>query len=463
MNKNDLKILQEAILRAPDNIALRLSYALKLFKIKEYDESEKNYHHVLKLDPENIKAKQGLIELYFAKGNYSAVIVIAEELSARNLTSEKILELQVKALLRQNSLTEAQELYNKILERNPFYFDEELDSVLNDQEEYFDENREGEQGYTEKDDFDPFDDFSPMDMPDFISNPEQLLLPRSEPGFGAMAGQDYVKQALQNLYIHLDLDGDTITRFDIKPTGSILLYGPPGCGKTFAVTHMPYEFDIDIIPFDWNRVSNNQSISREFIIPFYFNMARLQMPCTIFIDQVDQLIGPLSHEEQNRYLGQMLLEIDAMYRYNQNIMLIGATNAVWDINPALLRHGRFDNALFVYPPDEADRQIFIETRLNRYNVKYISCDELVEKSSLFSFSDLEKLFDIAIKRHLSKHLNKSSHKLPDLEYPIIAETLNTSKPSTLYWFDKIITSTNASFKMTEIYDEVNAYISRQKG
>ena len=199
MNKNDLRILKEAINRAPDNIALRLSYALKLFKIKEYDESEKNYHHVLKLDPENIKAKQGLIELYFAKGNYSAVIVIAEELSARNLTSEKILELQVKSLLRQNSLKEAQELYNKILERNPFYFDEELDSVLNDQEEYFDDSREGEGGFGDKDEFDPFDEYSPMEMPDFITNPEQMFLPKIEPGFGAMIGQDYLKNELQEM------------------------------------------------------------------------------------------------------------------------------------------------------------------------------------------------------------------------------------------------------------------------
>ena len=88
MNKNDLRILKEAINRSPDNIALRLSYALKLFKIKEYEERKK-LSACFKTRFRKYKAKQGLIELYFAKGNYSAVIVIAEELSARNLTSEK--------------------------------------------------------------------------------------------------------------------------------------------------------------------------------------------------------------------------------------------------------------------------------------------------------------------------------------------------------------------------------------
>ena len=370
MNKNDLRILKEAINRAPDNIALRLSYALKLFKIKEYDESEKNFHHVLKLDPENIKAKQGLIELYFAKGNYSAVIVIAEELSARNLTSEKILELQVKSLLRQNSLKEAQELYNKILERNPFYFDEELDSVLNDQEEYFDDSREGEGGFGDKDEFDPFDEYSPMEMPDFITNPEQMFLPKIEPGFGAMIGQDYLKNELQEMYIHMDLDGETLSRFGIEPSGSILLYGPPGCGKTFSISLLPYELDIDVIPFDWNRISNNQSISREFIIPFYFNMARLHMPATIFIDQVDQLLGNGAEDIQNTYLHQLLIEVDAMFRYNQNIILIAATNAIWNINPALLRYGRFNSSLFVYPPDENDRRAYIQGKIEKFNISH---------------------------------------------------------------------------------------------
>mgnify|MGYP000098915040 FL=1 len=462
MNKNDLRILKEAINRSPDNIALRLSYALKLFKIKEYDESERNYQHVLKLDPENIKAKQGLIELYFAKGNYSAVIVIAEELSARNLTSEKILELQVKSLLRQNSLKEAQELYNKILERNPFYFDEELDSVLNDQEEYFDESRDNESGYGDKDEFDPFDDFSGMEMPDFITNPEQMFLPKIEPGFGAMAGQEYLKQELHELYLHLDLDQDTLQRFDIQPTGSVLLYGPPGCGKTYAVSHLPYEFDIDIIPFDWNRISNNQSISKEFIIPFYFNMARLHMPATIFIDQFDQLPGIGNEEVQNTYMHQLLLEVDAMFRYKQNVVLIAATNAIWNINPTMFRFGRFNNVVFVYPPDEADRKEFIQILVEKHQIKTGSLDEWVEKTHLFSYSDIEKWFDLAIKKHLSAHFYKSESKIPDLQKAGLDEALVKCKPSTLYWFDKVISSTNESFKMTEMYQEVRDFVGKQK-
>jgi SpoVK/Ycf46/Vps4 family AAA+-type ATPase len=364
--------------------------------------------------------------------------------------------------LRQNSLKEAQELYNKILERNPFYFDEELDSVLNDQEEYFDESRDGESGYGEKDEFDPFDDFSGMEMPDFITNPEQMFLPKMEPGFGGMAGQEYLKQELHELYLHLDLDNETLQRFDIKPTGSVLLYGPPGCGKSYAVSHLPYEFDIDIIPFDWNRISNNQSISKEFIIPFYFNMARLHMPATIFIDQFDQLPGMGNEEVHNTYMHQLLLEVDAMFRYNQNIVLIAATNAIWNINTALFRFGRFNNAVFVYPPDENDRKEFIQTLVEKHQIKISSLDEWVEKTHLFSFSDIERWFDTAIKKHLSAHFYKSETKIPNLQKSVLDQALIKCTPSTLYWFDSVISSSNESFKMTEMYQEVRDFVSKQK-
>ena len=93
------------------------------------------------------------------------------------------------------------------------------------------------------------------------------------------------------------------------------------------------------------------------------------MPATIFIDQFDQLPGMGNEEVQNTYMHQLLLEVDAMFRYNQNIVLIAATNAIWNINTALFRFGRFNNAVFVYPPDENDRKEFIQTLVEKHQIK----------------------------------------------------------------------------------------------
>ena len=172
MNKKDLKMIEEALKKSPNNIALRLTYALKLFKLREFDLSEKNYQVVLKSDPANTKAKQGLVELYFAKGNYSAVIVIAEELVKIGAASEKMMELYAKALLRQNSIAEAQEIYERIIKNNPFYFDEELDSVLEDQDEYLNDG-DFEEGEDEFDyDEDEMDDSFGFEANPFIEDIE---------------------------------------------------------------------------------------------------------------------------------------------------------------------------------------------------------------------------------------------------------------------------------------------------
>src|SRR5690606_32417467 len=104
-----------------------------------------------------------------------------EELSKLNAASEKMLELYAKSLLRQNSVIDAQEVYDRILKNNPFYFDEELDSVLEDSDEYLDDGEEFG-GYSDDDGFDEeeMDDF--FDNP-FLGDDSYMFLPDSELSF----------------------------------------------------------------------------------------------------------------------------------------------------------------------------------------------------------------------------------------------------------------------------------------
>lgn len=463
MNKNDLKILIDAVKRSPDNIALRLSLGLKLFKIKEYEESEKNYQHVLKLDAENVKAKQGLIELYYAKGNYSAVIVIAEELAHRNISSEKIMELQVKSLLKQNSVSEAQELYNKILDRNPFYYDEELDSVLKDEEEYFSEGLKGDEAFSQDDEFDEFDKMGDFNLPDFLSNPQNLMLPKTEEGFEAVIGNQYLKDEIYTLYIHMDIDEHTKSKFKISSTNSLLMYGPPGCGKSHITKYLPYELDIDVLPFDWSRMNNNQSVNKDYVIPFYFNVARMQSPCTLLIDHLDLVIYNRAHplqEEEKRYASQFLAEMDSMYAYDSEITVIGATNTIWNLNSELFRYGRFDNLVFVKPPSKEDRLDFFTYKNEELQLNIRNYDELVALTHLYSFADLENIFQKATKEHLSIHLEEGN-KIKPISIDALIRQIKKSKSSILYWFDDFIQNSTPSFKRTAIYDEVRNYIESE--
>lgn len=464
MKRNDLKILQEALLRAPNNIALRLSYALKLYKNGDHNESEKNYQQVLKLDPDNIKAKQGLIEIYFKKGNYSAVIVIAEELSNRGITTEKIMELQTKSLLKQNSLKEAQEIYNKILAQNPFYFDEELDGVLENKDEFLPNSAKSGEAFQSKDEFDDFDDFDDFNIHEFLSNPEQYMLPKKEPGFQAVIGQEYLKDEIFRKYIYFDLEEEITKKFDIKPNGSLLMYGPPGCGKTHLVSYMPYELEIDVLNFDLNHIPNEQLLIREFALPFNFNLARINVFSTLFMDNIDLWIGNKNarSNERSNTLVQLCNELDTIYHDNHSIYVLAATNAVWDLDLSLMRYGRLDHQIFVSPPNEYDRAQFFAHKFENYGLKISSFDELVSKSELFSFADLERLFNDAVRIHLEDNLSSNKKKIQQLEIKTVLEVLNGSKSSIRYWFELFKQESGEIFKKSEIYDNVMTYIETNK-
>jgi transitional endoplasmic reticulum ATPase len=461
MNKKDLEILRSAIRRSPDNIALRLSYALKLFKLKEYQDSEINYQHVLKLDPDNIKAKQGLMELYFTKENYSTVIVIAEELAHRNISSEKIMELHAKALLKQNSIEEAQNLYNKILQRNPFYYDEELDSVLDDAEEYYDEMGNRTINSDDDEDFDEFDDYPGVEIPEFLSNPQQMFLPKTEPGYSDVFGMHDTKQHIKELYMHLDLDENTLQKYGLTAGASLLLYGPPGCGKTLIVSRTPYEHEVDIIPFDWNRVSNGQGISKEFIIPFYFNIARINTPLTIFYDNFDTIFNQNlinSSMEANKYKHQFEMEVDAMYAYNQSITIIAATNAVWQIDPTFFRYGRFDTLAFVAPPSINDRKEFFSSTFDKMQLDLNVSEELLAATNQFSYADLSQIMNMTIKSKLQHAIEKQSKPIGEIDENEFLNNVKKFRSNTKTWFDVCLSHTDTGFKNTAIYQEVHEYV-----
>jgi transitional endoplasmic reticulum ATPase len=458
MNKKDLQTLREAVINAPSNIALRLSLALKLFKINEFDESEKNYQQVLKMDSDNIKAKQGLIELYFAKGNYSTVIVIAEELGARNITSEKIMELQVKSLLKQNSLKEAQEIYNKILDRNPFYFDEELDSVLADDEEY--KSDKAEKPSFGDEDFDGFSHMNELKIPDFINNPEIMYLPKEGNGFDDMIGQSYLKDVLNENYFVDELDEDIKQRYNLKNCSSMLLYGPPGCGKSFAVSCIPIEFEEDVLPFDWSRISDDsQSVRKDFILPFYFNMARMESPITLFLDRIEDIIGN-NNPDSHLFQSQFSSEMDAAVRYNQDLFVIACSTAVWHLDPALLRSGRFDDCVFVAPPSDEDRKEYFVQYFKNLEIKVSKLDQLVDQTKTFSYSDIKSMCDKTVLRYVANKIKNTNEAAIKVDHFI--KTLPLMKSTCSYWFEQMQLESSATFKSTQIFNTINDYIIQNK-
>src|SRR5690606_17243473 len=148
-------------------------------------------------------------------------------------------------------------------------------------------------------------------------------------------------------------------RLGIRPAKGFLLYGPPGTGKTLLAKAVAKEAEANFISMKSSDLPSQRYGESEQQISRLFARARQVAPCVIFIDEIDSLVparGSEANEPQvtARVVNTILAEMDGMEELN-SIVVIGATNRPWLVDPALLRPGRFDELVYVGAPDEAGR------------------------------------------------------------------------------------------------------------
>lgn len=467
MSKRDIKSLIEAVEKAPDNIALRLTLALKQFKLKQYEDSEKNYLAVLKIDPENVKAKQGLIDLYFIKENYSAVIVLGEELVNKNNVGEKTLEALAKSYLRQDNIKDAQEIYEKIVKRNPFYFDEELDSVLDDgdtYEENFEEFDDDGDEYEDAEDY--MSDFPFGNMPEgtFQLIGEHLLVNDFGYDFSDIIGLDEVKDLVKLKLTFSSMEPILANSFGFRSNANILLYGPHGCGKTLFTKSLPGEFDCKLLPIGADMISGFIGNTQYFIHQI-FRLARSKNPRILFFDDADFI----AFKRENSFVnGQppicsMLIgELDGIYSSNEDLLIILATGAPWLLDPAIIRSGRTDYCFFIAPPNREQRFQYFSRTLN------VTADSdqsvlkaLVDKTNLFSYADLNQIFTWVTDRKMMQVMRKEVSE-PKLTVSDFIEVIEEFTPGTAAWITEFLDKVEPELRNTGFYKDVLVYARNNK-
>lgn len=148
-------------------------------------------------------------------------------------------------------------------------------------------------------------------------------------------------------------------RLGIRPAKGFLLYGPPGTGKTLLAKAVAKEAEANFISMKSSDLLSKWYGESEQQISRLFARARQVAPCVIFIDEIDSLVparGSEANEPQvtARVVNTILAEMDGMEELN-SIVVIGATNRPWLVDPALLRPGRFDELVYVGAPDQPGR------------------------------------------------------------------------------------------------------------
>ena len=178
-------------------------------------------------------------------------------------------------------------------------------------------------------------------------------------GWADIGGLDEAEEKLRE-GVELPLKNPAaFERLGIRPAKGFLLYGPPGTGKTLLAKAVAKEAEANFISMKSSDLLSKWYGESEQQISRMFARARQVAPCVIFIDEIDSLVparGSEANEPQvtARVVNTILAEMDGMEEL-QSIVVIGATNRPWLVDPALLRPGRFDELVYVGAPDEAGR------------------------------------------------------------------------------------------------------------
>ncbi|HEV2537851.1 MAG TPA: tetratricopeptide repeat protein [Streptosporangiaceae bacterium] len=277
-----------------------------------------------------------------------------------------------------------------------------------------------------------------------------------------VAGMTEVKQRLEAAFLAPMRNPELRKLYGKSLRGGLLLYGPPGCGKTFIARAVAGELGARFITVSFADIIDMFVGQSERNIHELFEVARRNAPCVLFLDEVDaigQKRSQLRNTPMRSAVNQLLLELDDISGGNEGVFLLAATNHPWDVDSALRRPGRFDRTLLVLPPDAAAREGVFRYHLKDRPVAGIELAKLAKQTDGYSGADIAHICETAAERALLDSVRLDVPRMigtPDLEAAI-----GEVKPSLGAWFD---TARNVALFANEngSYDDLAAYLRKRR-
>ncbi len=252
------------------------------------------------------------------------------------------------------------------------------------------------------------------------------------------------------------------TLYNKSLRGGLLLYGPPGCGKTFLARAVAGEMGARFISMSIVDVLNMWLGNSERNLHEIFRAARRNAPCVLFLDEVDAIghrRSQLSSSGMRTLGNQLLAEMDGMEGTNDGVFMLAATNAPWDVDPALRRPGRLDRMVLVAPPDAPARASILEYHLSERPIANVDLRKLVAATEDYSGADLAHVCETAAEYAMHDSITIGQVRM--IEQRDLERALREVRPSVGSWFS---TARNVALFANEggVYDELATYLKKRK-
>jgi SpoVK/Ycf46/Vps4 family AAA+-type ATPase len=274
----------------------------------------------------------------------------------------------------------------------------------------------------------PADD-APVELP-----PEEGV-ERAGVTLADVGGLDEVKQRLDAAFLAPLRNPELRSFYGKSLRGGLLLYGPPGCGKTFLARAVAGELGAGFFSLGLYVVLDMFMGESERRLHEAFEAARRAAPCVLFLDELDALgqkRSHLRHSAGRNVVNQLLAELDGATADNEGLFVLAATNHPWDVDTALRRPGRLDRTLLVLPPDRPARAAILRGALAARPVQSADVEALAAQTDGYSGADLVHLVEAAAEAALQESV-RTGELRPITQRQLAAARADVA-PSTRAWF-----------------------------
>ncbi len=458
----NLNALREAIAESPDNVPLLLLHAHSCMEELSLGEARSGFEKVLRLLPDNAEAKLGIARLLFLDGRTSEAVVRVQSLIEESPGFAPAHLFLSRLYLGEEDHEGALKHYRKATAVNKSMTDPALERALSgatrdrrrsrgagDQASAATTRRdaEGDDGNGERrspeEDQDEeilsfFDELDGDEEGDGISigfSMEDFVRPSGR--FDLIGGLEDIKEELRMRIVH-PLERPELFRVYGKGVGgSLLLYGPPGCGKTLVCRSLANETPARFFEVGLPHVLEMYVGEGERDLHQIFQLARKHAPSVVFIDDLDSLAaggatGKVAAEWN--LMQQLLEEMDRESASPSGILVVGVSSAPWNLGDAVSRPGRFERRILVPLPDRSTRKAIFAILAKDKPIIDLDLNYLASKTEGYSGAELKAIFDMATDEALA--LAVKEDRIVPLTMAMCMQCARRLRPAAYQWVRK---------------------------